>query len=148
MAVSMDTLVNAAREAFEVERQELAAAESRQLLAVLPRRAAGAGDLLATFQLDRDFRLVYLRCHFIGTAGWNRMYLEVASAAGSAHDTVLYEITRAGPGNDVNFRVPAEESADPSPWAFAGGDAFRVRWTSPDGGNIAWGIEVGLVPAS
>ena len=91
---------------------------------------------------------MYIRCHFVGTPGTAVLTLSVDSASGSAYDTRLFTITRAGTNRDVHFRLTAEESREPSPWAFQSGDRVRIEWTNPDSGNITWGLEVGLAIAS
>jgi len=60
----------------------------------------------------------------------------------------LYTITKAGTNRDVNFRIPADESREPSPWTFQAGDFVRIQWTNPDSGNMTWGLEVGFSVAS
>jgi len=57
-------------------------------------------------------------------------------------------MTQAGTGQDVNFRISADEISEPSPWTFQPGDAVRIQWTNPDNGNMSWGLEVGLALAS
>ena len=127
---------------------ELAAARARQLLAVGTKAATGTGHLDQTFALDVRFRLVFVRCHFAGAPGTGPLAISVDSGRDPVYDARLYTVTRAGTNRDVNFRVPAEESQDPSPWTFQTGDAVRIQWTNPSPGNIAWGLEVGLAMAS
>jgi len=136
------------QDGFAALESELAASRARQTLSAITRAATGSGDIDEVFQLDCRFRLVFVRCHFTGTAMAELLRLALDSTAGEAYDAHLYTITRAGVGRDVNFRVSAEESAEPSPWTFQQGDALRITWTNPDSGNITWGLEVGLAVAS
>lgn len=148
MALDTASVMQAAQSAIAAQEAELAAGRARQPLLVVCRTATGDTNLDQTFALDRPFRLVFLRCHFAGAAGRNPMVLSLDSAAGSAFDARLFTITRAGPGADVNLRISAAESAEPSPWTFQSADALRVQWTNPNPGNITWGLEVGMAVAS
>ena len=76
------------------------------------------------------------------------MTISVESASGTAYDTRLYTVTRAGTNRDVNLRISNEELEEPSPWTFQSGDNVRVQWTNPDSPNITWGLEVGLAIAT
>jgi len=76
------------------------------------------------------------------------MTITLDATVGASYDATLFTVTRAGVSRDVNLRIPAEESADPSPWTFQPGDAVRIQWTNPDPGNITWGLQVGLAIAS
>ncbi|MDO8632060.1 MAG: hypothetical protein Q7R41_16375 [Phycisphaerales bacterium] len=143
-----DIVIGAAEAVLAEQNTELRATRARQLLAVGAKAATGNGNIDAAFFLDVRFRLVFIRCHFAGTAGTAAIVLSLDSMQGSAYDAKLFTITRAGVGNDVNFRIPADESLDPSPWTFQVGDAVRIQWTNPDSGNITWGLEVGLAMAS
>lgn len=125
---------------------ELSAIRDRQLLAVASAVGSGSGNIDSTFGMDVRFRLVYVRCHFSGTSGYAAMNISLDSQAGSSYDARLYTLQKAGIGYDVNFRVPANESEDPSPWTFQGQDRVRIQWTNP--GGITWGLEVGLALAS
>ena len=125
---------------------ELSATRARQLVSVTAATASGSANMDATFGMDVRFRLVFVRCHFTGSAGENALSISLDSITGAAFDAKLYSILRAGVGFDVNFRIPAYESEDPSPWTFQAGDRIRVQWTNP--GGVSWGLEVGLVLAS
>jgi len=148
MPRNADTIVGAAEAVLAEQNTELQARRARQMLAVGARAATGGGDIDAAFSLDVRFRLVFLRCHFSGTAGTAALVISLDSSRGGAYDTKLFTIARAGVGRDVNFRITADESRDPSPWTFQAGDTVRVQWTNPDSGNITWGLEVGLAMAS
>lgn len=147
MPMNSDSVMSAAAVVFAQERQDELARRARQPMQVSVRRASGSGDLDHAFALDRAFRLVYVRCHFLGTLSRASFTLALDAAAGAEYDAELYMILRAGPGRDVNFRLSAEESAEPSPWTFQAGDALRLRWINPAPGAITWGVEVGLALA-
>jgi hypothetical protein len=127
---------------------EEAEARQRQLLAVQTKRATGTGDIAHTFALDKRFRLVFVRCHFSGTSGTAAFALSIDSGSGAAYDARLFTITQAGLGKDVNLRIGDGDVDDPSAWTFQPGDAIRIDWENPDGGNITWGLEVGLAAAA
>ena len=148
MARSTTDIVKAAESALIQQSAEVALISARQLQAITAKISTGSADIDATFSLSLRYRLVFVRCHFAGTAGEAPFLVSVDSAGGTAYDADLFTITRAGTGRDVNLRIPAEGSVDPSPWTFQVGDTVRVRWTNPDSGNITWGLEVGLALAS
>ncbi len=148
MAGSRTEILRAVDSAVALQEAELVDARTRQMLAVVTKTGTGTGNIDQTFSLDQQFRLVFLRCHFSGNSGTSAMTLALASASGSAYDTRLFTITRAGTNRDVNFRIPAPESEEPSPWSFRASDGVRIQWTNPDSGNITWGLEVGLSLAS
>ena len=148
MAVDRVEILRTTQLAIQEQNRELEAARERQMQAVVSQTSTGSADINATFGLDRNYRLVYLRCHFVGTPGTAVLTLSVDSASGSAYDTRLFTITRAGTNRDVHFRLTSEERREPSPWAFQSGDQVRLEWTNPDSGNITWGLEVGLAIAS
>lgn len=148
MVRGMQGILQAAEAALAEQDAELAAAVQREQQAVSAQAATGSGDIDASFSLDVRFRLVFIRCHFAGTGPAGPMTFSLDSGAGSAYDVTLFTILRAGPNRDAHFRIPAEESADPSPWTFQAGDAIRVQWVNPAPGTIAWGLEVGLAIAA
>ena len=148
MSRTQSDVIETAEAALAEQAAEMAAIVARQLAAVASACSGGTGDINAVFSLDVRFRLVFVRCHFAGTSGAAPLVISLDSTNGSAYDTRLFTITRAGIDRDVNLRISAEESTDPSPWTFQAGDAVRVEWTNPDSGNITWGLEVGLVIAS
>lgn len=148
MATDPAQLVEAAEAGIAIQEAELSARRSRQLLGIVTKIATGTGSIDQSFSLDRTFRLIFIRCHYVGTAGSNPMTITLDSANGSAYDARLYTITRAGTNHDVSFRIPAEENREPSPWTFAAADSLRIEWSNPDPGNITWGLEVGLALAS
>ena len=140
-------LVDAANQAWRREEVELAWAELIEAVRVYAQTATGTGDIDQTFSLNKCFRLVYVRCHFAGGSGRSVLEISVDSASGSTYDAGLYTIRVAGVGADVNLRLSHQETTLPSAWSLQPGDAFRLRWTNPDPGNITWGLEVGLAPA-
>ena len=148
MAGETSHILDAARTAFAAQSAELAAARARQLLVIETQRSSGSGDINETFALDCRFRLVFVRCHFAGGEGTSEMAISVDSGVAPDYDTRLFTMTQAGTGQDVNFRISADEVNEPSPWTFQPGDAVRIQWTNPDSGNMSWGLEVGLVLAS
>lgn len=127
---------------------ELIDARHRELLSVVSRTATGSGDIDHTFGLDRKYRLVFVRCHFTGTAGAVPLTLSLDAGGGSAYDARLFTISQAGVDKDVHLRIGGGDTDDPSAWTFQSADKLSVRWTSPDSGNIIWGLEVGLALAS
>lgn len=148
MAAEIDQILQAAQDALDRQESELQALRAQQILSVVVATASGSGNTDALFLLDEPFRLIYVRCHYSGTVGTNPLHLSVDSVAGSAYDTRLFTVSQAGIDRDVNLRIAADEMTEPSAWTFQGGDKLRVEWVNPDTGNITWGLEVGLAPAS
>ena len=148
MPRSQTNIVTAAQVAIDTQDEQLETIRARQMLTVAPQIATGSADINSVFYVDQTFRLVFVRCHFSGTMRTGALNLSLDSANGTAYDCDLYTITKAGPGRDINLRIPAEESAEPSAWTFQSGDTVRLQWTNPDSGNITWGVEVGLAIAS
>ena len=148
MPTDVTQILEAARAGFATQEGELATLRVNQLCAVITKIFTGTGDVDHTFGLDRKFRLVFVRCHFSGTVGVAPLTLSVVSASGTAYDTHLFTIAKAGTNRDVNLRICADESEEPSSWTFQSGDGVRVQWTNPDSGSITWGLEVGLAIAT
>ncbi len=148
MAGSNTDILSAAQVGFAEQDSELAAARSRQMLGVESQRASGSGDINHVFSLDLRFRLVFVRCHYVGGAGASPLTISVDSGGGSAFDTRLFTLAQAGTGRDVNFRITGEEAVEPSAWTFQSGDKVRMAWVNPDGGSMSWGLEIGLALAS
>lgn len=148
MATDPTQLVKAAEAGLAAQEAELAARRTRQVLGITAKTATGSAHIDESVSLDRTYRLIFIRCHFAGTAGSNPLSITLDSANGSAYDAQLYTMVRAGVGHDINFRIPVEENREPSPWTFGASDAIRIQWTNPDSGNITWGLEVGLALAS
>ncbi len=144
MAASVPEMMEFAQAGFVAADAELAAARERQLRTVVRQTAGGSGNLDAMFGLDRKFRLVFVRGHFVGGAGTAPLILALDSGKGPAHDTKLFTVTLAGTGKDVNLRLSGDESQDPSPWTLQSDDRLRIQWTNPDSANMTWGLEVGL----
>lgn len=142
MTPDMATLVQRAQAELDRQVEELSAQEERQFRAVRVKRATGTTTISHTFKLDRRFRLVYVRCHFVGGVGTAVMKVSLSSAAGAAYNAQLLSIGGAGTGTDVNQRM--DTLTDPSPWTFQSGDAVKIDWTNPAPGVMTWGLEVGL----
>lgn len=148
MAVGNTQIIETAQDGFAAQESELATARARQAVSVITKAVTGTGDMAEVLALDSRFRLVFVRCHFAGSAGAAALTISLDAAAGAAYDARLFTITKAGTNRDVNFRIAAHESVEPSPWTFRAGDGVRIQWTNPDSGNITWGLEVGLVIAT
>ncbi len=148
MAAEIAQILQVAQDALDRQESELQSLRAQQIRAVVVRAATGSGDMDELFQLDEPFRLIFLRCHHNGTSGTNPLHLSVDSAAGSAYDTRLFTVSQAGIDKDINLRIAADEMTEPSAWTFQAGDKLRAEWVNPDTGNITWGLEVGLAPAS
>ncbi len=148
MAGDLPEPIEIAWQGFAAQDAELAAMRQRQLAAVLTRTVTGTADIDETVELDRKFRLVFIRCHFAGTSGTAKFTISVDSVAGSAYDARLFTITLAGTNKDVNLRIGDGDLYEPSPWTLQAGDSVRIQWTNPDSGNITWGLEIGLALAS
>jgi len=147
MSRLQQNLLDVAEVALAKQEDRVAALRAEQLSAVSDHQAQGSGDMDVSFALDRRFRLVFVRAHFVGGTGAAPLYLDLDSAAGPAFDARLFTVHRAGAGRDVHLRITAEESADPSPWTFQAGDGVRLVWTNPDPGAMTWGVTVGLALA-
>ena len=141
-------LADALDAALVIQESELAEVRQRQMLVVSTKTATGSGDIDHTFSLDGKFRLIFVRCHFTGSSGTAAFVISVDSEAGSAYDTRLFMISQAGKDKDVHLRIGEGDTQEPAAWTFQADDAVRIRWTSPDSGNITWGLEVGLAIAS
>ena len=137
-----------AQQGFAAQEAELAVMRQRQLATVITRTATGTADIDEAVELDRKFRLIFIRCHFSGTSGTAKLTISVDSATGSAYDARLFAITLAGTNKDVNLRIGDGDLYEPSPWTLQAGDSVRIQWPNPDSGNITWGLEVGLALAS
>lgn len=148
MTQSISNILQVAQAVLVQQSEEIAQTQIRQRTAVSAQSSTGTGSIDAAFKLDVRFRLTMVRCHFVGTSGIAPMTIALTAIAGSPYDALLFTLTRAGVSRDVNLRIPAEESADPSPWTFQAGDAVRIQWDNPDPGNITWGLQVGLAIAS
>ena len=148
MPRQQQNIQSTAQSVLAVQDEQVEAIRARQMLAVSAQTASGSGDMNAVSSLDRRFRLVSIRCHFSGTVGLVPLTLHLDAVAGAAFDAGLFIISRAGVGRDVNFRISAEESTEPSPWTFQAGDQLRIAWTNPDSGNITWGLIVSLANVS
>ena len=141
-------ILRAAQMGFALQEVEVAEARERSLQSVVTRTATGTGNIAHAFELDRKYRLVFIRCHFSGSAGTAAFAISIDSGNGSAYDARLFTITQAGTNKDVHLRIGGGDTDDPSAWTFQVGDSVRIDWVNPDSGNITWGIEVGLAPAS
>ena len=148
MAGNRLSALRAVSRELDLQSLELEELRARQMRAVLTKTATGSGDIANLFKLDRKFRVVFVRCHFVGTASTAEFALSVDSASGSAFDTKLFSIAQAGGGQDVHLRTDDGGTSEPSPWTFQSGDQIRIDWTNPASGNITWGLEIGFVLAS
>jgi len=148
MANQLPQAVQAAQTGFAAMDAEYALALERQRRIVKVLRATGSGDMDQSFALGRPFRLVFVRGHFAGGTGGNPLTLSQGSGVASAYEATLFTLAQAGTGRDINFRVTAEETTEPSAWVFMAGDAVKLTWTNPDSPAMTWGIEVGLALAS
>ena len=148
MPLDLDKMLRAVETGLTVQEVELAEARTRQYMAVARKTASGSGDIDETFGLNRKYRLVYIRCHFAGGTGTASLHVSVDSGVASAYDTRLFTVTQAGTGSDVHLRMGGGDSGEPAAWTFQGDDHLRIEWTNPDGGNMTWGLEVGLAMAS
>ncbi len=148
MPIASSQLIREVDTALVVQEAELAETRARQMLAVATKTATGSGDIDQAFALDRKYRLVFIRCHFSGTAGTAELVLSVDSGSGTAYDAALFTITQAGTDKDVHLRIGEGDTGEPSAWTFQASDSVRLQWTNPDSGNITWGLEVGLALAS
>jgi len=137
-------ILQAAQVGFLSQDIEMAATRDRQLRTVLRQSSAGSGNIDATYFLDRKFRLVFVRCHFVGGLGTAPFVISIDSGLGAALDARLFTITLAGKDKDVHLRIEGADRDDPSPWTFQADDRVRIQWTNPDSGNMTWGVEVGL----
>ncbi len=147
MADNLFDILEAARYGFTLQEAALEAVRARERLIPAVQRASGSASINETFSLDWRYRLVFVRCHLVGGTGTAAMAISVDSTEGSYYDTRLFTLAQVGTGYDVNFRIGADEVAEPSPWSFQAGDELRITWANPDSGNMSWGIDVGLVLA-
>ncbi len=148
MTQSITDILRIADRVLAEQSNEISQTQTRQRTAVTVQSSTGTENINAIFKLDIRFRLAFVRCHFIGTSATAPMTIALDALAGVSYDATLFTITRAGVARDINLRIPAEESTDPSPWTFQAGDAGRIQWTNPDPTNITWGLQVGLAIAS
>jgi hypothetical protein len=148
MALNVNNVLGSVEAALAVQQIELAEGRARQLQAVAIKTGTGTVDIDQTFKLDQKFRLVFVRCHFTGTSGSADFTISVDSANGTAYDTKLFTVIDAGTTKDVHLRIGLGDTGEPSAWTFQSGDSVRIQWTNPDSGNISWGVEIGLAPAS
>ena len=145
MARDRTGILRAVKSELDIQGIELDELRRRQLQTVVTKSATGTGDIAHTFEQDRKFRLVFIRCHFSGTSGTAVFDIILDSTHGSAFDAQLFSISQAGIGSDVHLRLGDGDTNEPSAWTFQTGDKIRLDWTNPDTGNITWGVEVGMV---
>jgi len=148
MTRTITGILTTADAALAQQSTEISEAQLRQRTAVSVQTLTGTANIDATVKLDVRFRLIFVRCHFLGTSGTAPLTIALDALVGANYDALLFTVTRAGVSRDVNFRIPAEQSVDPSPWTFQAGDMVRIQWTNPDPGNITWGLSVGLAIAA
>lgn len=111
---------------------------------VITKYAFGSTNINNALNLDVPFRLVFVRCHFMGGTGTADLTLDLNSAQGNPYDAQLTSIAAVGTGTDVFYTPGGAAIADPSSWSFQSGDQLRVKWTNPDSGNMNWGLEIGM----
>lgn len=148
MARTSRNLLQAVDASLASQETQLAELRARQLVALTSKIATGTGDINHPFKLDGRFRLVFIRCHFSGTSATAAFSIAIDSLAGSAYDATLFTVSLAGLNKDVHLRIGSGDTGEPAAWTFQSGDSIRIKWTNPDSGNITWGLEVGLTPAS
>lgn len=97
------------------------------------------------------FYLVFARAHFVdlGTSvspPTSDLTIKICGSPDSnvetPRDVKLHTQKAVGVGYDMNLGV--DEWAVRH-WIVAAGCGLRFQWTSPDGNNISWGLEVGIV---
>ena len=69
MAGGAGDILGVTADQFRSNDAELAFMRERQFVEVVRKAATGSADMDATFALDRNFRLVYVRCHFAVGSG-------------------------------------------------------------------------------
>ena len=63
----------------------------------------------------------------------------------TAWNGLLWKMLAVGIGAEGNLVIPPDELYL---WTFDADEAVTLTWTNPDSGNIGWGVEVGVAPAS
>lgn len=89
MTQTLEQLRRAADAGFAILDIEVSEARQRDLRSVVTQSATGTGNIDETFGLDQRYRLVFVRCHFAGTAGTDALTIAVDSGTGTAYDTAL-----------------------------------------------------------
>ena len=115
------------------------------------KKAAGIQDIDRTIvptDHTRDWRLVYVRCHFIdktSTATITDADFTITIKSQphdddgeQAHDLKLNTLPGVGLTRDADYQ-PHEHDRPLMP----AGYGLAIAWTNPDAGLIAWGLEVG-----
>lgn len=148
MATNTGQVVAAAQAGFRELDAELAQRESRHVRRVHTRSASGTGNIEENIELDRAYRLVYVRGHFDQGSGGADLVMGIRSRMGSEWDVEIARFSGRGPGADVWFLVPGQENIEPSPWTMQAGDTIRCLWTNPSPGTMKWGLEIGLAMAT
>ncbi len=98
----------------------------------------------ARFGLTVPYIPSFIRVHFSGTgATLANVLINIDSMRGERHDTILHTVKKRGLGVDVTWRVELHEMKD---WILQGADALVLTYTNPHAGDLAWGIETGLIP--
>ncbi|MCH7704481.1 MAG: hypothetical protein IIB61_05165 [Planctomycetes bacterium] len=148
MSFDVHDIQTTAQAGFDLQNNELARAIDRSRLVVYSQTANGSANIAETFNLDRRFRLVFVRCHFTFGFGLANMTVSIDSALGPRYDAVLAKIIAVGTGADALLNIPGDENAEPSPWTFQAGDKIRIDWTNPASGVMTWGLAVGMALAA
>ena len=144
MSFDVHDIQTTAQAGFDLQNNELARAIDRSRLVVYSQTANGSANIAETFNLDRRFRLVFVRCHFTFGIGLANLTVSIDSASGSRYDAVLAKIIAVGTGTDALLNIPGEENAEPSPWTIKTKDKIRINWTNPASGTMSWALEVGM----
>ena len=144
MASTPAQLIHAFQASLALQAAHLARERDRARDRVITKYASGSGNINNVFDLDVAFRLVFVRCHFVGGTGTADLTLDLNSTQSNSFDVRLTSITAVGTGTDVFYTPGGAAIADPSSWSFQSGDQLRTQWTNPDSGNMNWGLEVGL----
>ncbi len=145
---NMSEILQTAQQGFAAQAAELAAIQQRLLSHVITKSATGSTDISQSMGLDRQFRLIYVRCHFTAGVGSAQLTVSVDSAKATAYHCQLIKILQAGTGKDVFRHVSQTNLEDPSPWTIDTGDAVKIAWINPDPGLMTWGLECGFALAS
>ena len=144
----MSEIHQTAQQGFAALAAELATIQQRQLDHVVTQSATGTGNISQSLGLDRQFRLIYVRCHFTAGSGNSPLTVSVDSVKATAYDCELIKVLQAGTGKDVFKHVNETNLEDPSPWTIDTGDSVKIAWINPAPGLMIWGLECGFALAS
>lgn len=115
----------------------------------------GDGDIAITFPLPQSrpegrHALAYYRVHFtdLGSASTETANLVVSvdskphQTTSGPFDATLFTDRDLGIGTDGGEAIDEDEMHR---WLVNSGWGHHFAWTNPDPGNIAWGLEAGLL---